>query len=89
MAVQGTTTQRGYGSKHQAERRRWVPVVNTGHVICWRCGQPIRPDEPWDLGHDDHDRSIHRGPEHSTCNRVAGARRANARPPLFRISGDW
>jgi hypothetical protein len=75
-----TTTQRGYGSKHQAERRRWSPLVATGTVVCWRCGQLIRPDEPWDLGHDDHDRSLYRGPEHrGRCNRAAGARKANAR----------
>jgi hypothetical protein len=32
-------------------------------------------DEPWDLGHDDHDRSITRGPEHrDRCNRAAAGR---------------
>src|SRR5215207_10927405 len=28
---------------------------------------PITPDEPWDLGHVDHDRSRYAGPEHRKC----------------------
>lgn len=73
----GTTTQRGYGAAHQAERARWAPIVARGGVICWRCGEPIRPGQPWDLGHDDNDRTIYRGPEHRGHNRAAGARKGN------------
>jgi hypothetical protein len=58
------TAARGYGGPHQKLRKWWAPRVATGQVLCWRCGHPIRPGEAWDLGHDDHDRSIYRGPEH-------------------------
>lgn len=46
-----------------------------GEVLtCGRCGQPIAPDEPFDLGHSD-DRSTWNGPEHrSRCNRAAAGR---------------
>lgn len=69
MPQQPTTTQRGYGWKHQQLRKKWKPKVATGTVRCWRCGRFIAPNEPWDLGHDDLDRSIYRGPEHRACNR--------------------
>jgi len=74
-----TTTQRGYGADHQRLRARLTPDVDAGLVDCWRCGQPIEPGTPWDLGHDDHDRTQYRGPEHALrtghCpgNRAAGA----------------
>jgi hypothetical protein len=69
-----------YPGSHQAIRRALAPQVAAGTVTCWRCGQLIRPGEPWDLGHDDHDRSIYRGPEHAgRCNRAAGARLGNQR----------
>lgn len=76
-----TTTERGYGAAHQAERERWRPHVEAGRVVCWRCGQIIAPGQPWDLGHDDRDRARYRGPEHPRCNRAAGARKGNARRP--------
>lgn len=65
MPRQGSTTQRGYGSSHQALRRRWANRVAAGEVNCWRCGDPIKPGMEWDLGHDDHDRSKYKGPEHA------------------------
>jgi hypothetical protein len=69
-----------YPGPHQAIRRPLAPQVAAGTVTCRRCGQLIRPGEPWDLGHDDHDRSIYRGPEHAGgCNRAAGARLGNQR----------
>lgn len=73
------TAARGYGSRHQALRKEWAPLVDAGHVTCWRCGQPITPGQAWDLGHDDHDRSIYRGPEHRGPNRATAGRRPRRR----------
>jgi hypothetical protein len=73
------TAARGYGAKHQAQRAALTPLVAAGGVTCWGCGQPLPPGHPRDLGHDDEDRTIYRGPEHrGPCNRAAGARRAAA-----------
>lgn len=71
----GTRQQRGYDAAHDRLRAHHAPRVAAGTITCWRCGQPISPTEPWDLGHDDHNRTQHRGPEHAgTCNRSAGGR---------------
>ena len=72
----GRTVARGYGAKHKRDRRRWAPKVRAGKVDCARCGKPIVPGTPWDLGHDDDDRSLPAAPEHRSCNRAAPARRA-------------
>ncbi|UYL87831.1 polynucleotide kinase [Gordonia phage OneDirection] len=77
IAKPPTTTQRGYGSKHQNTRKRHEATVRAGNATCWRCGQPIKTDEPWDLGHDDTDRTKYRGPEHVKCNRGAPRRQAH------------
>jgi hypothetical protein len=45
---------------------------------CWRCGEPIvgtRRGADWVLGHDDHDRSVIRGPEHPAENYATAGRR--------------
>lgn len=77
--ARGTRQQRGYDARHDALRAQLKPIVEAGGVICWRCRQPIQPGTPWDLGHDDYDRSITRGPEHANqCNRAAGGRAAHA-----------
>jgi hypothetical protein len=72
-----TTTDRGYGWAHQQLRESWRPAVEAGEVQCWRCGETIPPGQPWDLGHDDDDRSVYQGPEHQGCNRTAAANTAN------------
>ena len=86
-----STAQRGYGYSHQTLRRYWTPYVNAGFVTCWRCNCLIQPGTAWDLGHDDDDRSIYRGPEHAYCNRSAAAVKGNRKrgkyrpqPPEFR-----
>jgi hypothetical protein len=66
-----------YGGEHQALRRALAPYVPGSP--CWRCGLPILPGQPWDLGHDDDNPAIYRGPEHARCSRQAGARKGNAR----------
>jgi hypothetical protein len=72
---QPTSTERGYGTDHRALREQWVPLVEAGQVICWRCGELIGADEPFDLGHDDSDRTKWRSPEHVACNRAVNSRR--------------
>lgn len=100
MPTPGSTTARGYGAHHQQTRAHWAPKADAGLVDCWRCGRPIHPGQPWDLGHDDHDRSITRGPEHRHAtpwckgNRAAGAanRGSIRRPRIKRTpieAGDW
>lgn len=68
------TTRRGYGNSHQKIRAHYKPIVAAGKAVCWRCAHPIHPSEPWDLGHDDHDRTQYRGPEHRRCNRATNGR---------------
>lgn len=70
-----TTAANGYGHRHRRLRLQWTPEVEAGGVRCARCGWPIAPTEPWDLGHDDHDRTRYQGPEHVRCNRGAPKRR--------------
>lgn len=91
------TAERGYDGRHQRERERWRPKVEAGLIDCARCNEWIRPGTPWDLGHDDHDRSRYTGPEHMSCNRKAGGRNgalaANAKrgtkPPGKHTSREW
>jgi hypothetical protein len=70
-----TTAQQGYGGGHQELRKRFMPLVLAGGVKCARCGQAIAPNEPWDLGHVDGDKSRYAGPEHRACNRRTAGRR--------------
>jgi hypothetical protein len=78
------SAQRGYGYAHQRRRRLWAPRVERGDVQCSRCGELIVPGEPWDLGHDDDDRTVYTGPEHQACNRATAGRPAAPEPPVRR-----
>jgi hypothetical protein len=75
----GRTVERGYGQRHRELRRRFAPLVASGSVCCWRCGELIAPWQAWDLGHDDDDRRRYQGPEHASCNRRASVMRTNRR----------
>jgi hypothetical protein len=91
MRARPSTTARGYGHRHQQERKRWTRLVESGHVLCARCRQPILPGTPWDLGHIDGSKSKYAGPEHSKCNRQTewhGVKRRR-RILLRRVSRDW
>jgi hypothetical protein len=75
-----STASRGYGHRHQQLRRQLAVQVAAGGVTCARCGELIRPGDPWDLGHDDHDRTHYSGPEHRRCNRATANR---PRRPMY------
>jgi hypothetical protein len=68
--------QRGYGKEHRQLRAQWARVMRDEPVFCARCGLPIEPGEPWDLGHADEDRSRYNGPEHRACNRKTATHKA-------------
>ena len=85
MPSKGTDRDRGYDYRHKQLRKRMEPKVATGKVDCWRCRQPILPTQQWDLGHDDHDRTKYRGPEHALAKDCpAGGNRATAGRNLTR-----
>ena len=71
-----STTSRGYGTAHQAERRRWEPLVEAGVAVCVRCGVPIAPGTGWHLDHRD-DKLGYLGVSHASCNLKAAGKRAN------------
>jgi hypothetical protein len=80
MAARAPTSSadRGYGTRHQRIRAAHAPLVLAGGVRCARCGELIAPNEEWDMGHVDGDRSRYSGPEHAFCNRSAGGTRGAA-----------
>lgn len=67
-----STTERGYGYRHQALRRALLPAAY-GRP-CPRCGHTMEKGQPLDLGHND-ERTEYTGMEHARCNRRDGARR--------------
>lgn len=72
----GTRQQRGYDQQHQDLRAHYQRRMAAGEAfICWRpdCDKPIDPTN-WHLGHDDHDRSVYRGPECVSCNTATSGR---------------
>lgn len=91
MPSKGSTNARGYGYHHKKIRKHWEPIVQAGRATCWRCGEPIAPDSPWDLGHDDNDRTRYRGPEHRGRECPAGGNRAtaNRQTPTTDTSRPW
>jgi hypothetical protein len=87
-----STAQRGYGHRHQQLRTHWQARIDAGEVItCWRpdCDNRITGTE-WDLGHDDDDRRIYRGPECTHCNRSAAGKKSQRKPdPREQQSREW
>ncbi|OMC02162.1 hypothetical protein [Mycolicibacterium fortuitum] len=97
MPSDGSTAQRGYGYQHKKLREQVKPLVDAGQAHCWRClanglspdEARIKPGEPWDLGHDDDDRTKYRGPEHERCNRATAGRQATFNGPPVDTSRPW
>jgi|SoimicMinimDraft_9_1059737.scaffolds.fasta_scaffold74658_1 hypothetical protein len=90
MPAQLPSSRRGYGLRHKRLRKSWPIKVARGGVTCARCGKPIDPHEPWDLGHDDLDRTKYNGPEHRRCNRATVTNlRAALTPEVPRHSREW
>lgn len=76
--ARGTRQERGYDAAHDALGRDYQARMDAGERFnCWRCDTPLGPRRgiDWHLGHDDHDRTIHRGPECAPCNLSTAARR--------------
>jgi len=59
-----------YGYRHQKSRKAVFQLVRSGSATCARCGEPIAPDEPWDLDHDDDVPGAYLGASHRGCNRA-------------------
>jgi len=82
-ATRASPRERGYGADFKRERKRVERIVKAGLAVCARCGQPIRvvggKPEPWDLGHNDFDRSLISGAEHRACNRATATHNARRR----------
>ncbi|MGD8214620.1 hypothetical protein [Aestuariimicrobium sp. Y1814] len=85
------------GNRDNTRRLRpiWnVIIANNQGWTCRRCQKPIRPGEPYDLGHaadadpsrthETHDVE----PEHPFCNRSAGSKARNKLGKL-NPSRDW
>jgi hypothetical protein len=69
--------RRRYSSPHQQLRAQVAVAVERGDAVCARCGEPIRPGEPWDLDHAEGNGNGYLGPSHSSCNRAAPRIREN------------
>ena len=78
----GTTTERGYGRAHQAERERRLAAYRPGDP-CAHCGHPMTAwpltlaRQLLDLPHNDGRTGYLPGLAHRACNRADGARRGN------------
>lgn len=90
-----STTARGYGAAHQAERARWQPTIDRGEgrcaeLICLMPTRVIQPGRRWDLAHD-RTTGGYLGPAHPKCNRTEGAtyRQHGQRMPAGTPSDAW
>jgi hypothetical protein len=86
----GTTTQRGLGAFHVADKKRLLALHRDGDP-CWRCGQPMYKSQNLHRGHII-DRALGGadGPaalEHASCNLAAGARLGNQLQPRVILAG--
>ncbi len=61
--------------EHRAKVKEYKALREAGLASCWRCGRWIPPGAPMHAGHDDHDRTVYRGPECPPCNLKAAGRK--------------
>ena len=73
----GTRQARGYGSEHEAERRKWERIIRQGGWPCARCDNRIQPGDAFHLDHAE-DRSTYLGPSHAHCNLSAAGKASHA-----------
>jgi hypothetical protein len=67
---------RVYDTPAYRQVRRGFKLIHlSGGAICVRCGKPIEPHEPMDIGHVDGDPTTIAGPEHRRCNRATSSHR--------------
>lgn len=67
-----------YASREHRDAVKAVKAqVAAGNAHCWRCGRYLPPGSKVHAGHDDHDRTVYRGPECAPCNLKAAARKGN------------
>jgi hypothetical protein len=85
--VTASTAARGYGAVHEAEWRRWKPLVEAGEAVCVRCGLLILPGTAWHLDHTD-DKLGFRGVSHARCNVKAAARLGSRRAQEKKLLGE-
>ena len=78
-----------YRGDYQSRARAVRDAANADpSTKCWRCGDPARPDDPWQAGHlRDGDATSPLAPEHRSCNAKAGAAIVNGQRE--RRSRDW
>lgn len=87
MPKDGYTWADGHPQRRAALAKQ---MAEQGHLTCWRCGERINGGDEWDLGHDDFDRSITRGPEHARrCNRRAAGLKAHGLLNPIKATRDW
>ena len=77
--ARGSRQARGYDAAHDALRADYQRRMDQGETFtCWRCAEAgkahdVNPTR-WDLGHDDADRGVYRGPECVAGNRATAGR---------------
>lgn len=87
-AAERARTAQYHSAEHREQQRLAKAAVAAGTAVCWRCRRHIPPGNPVHAGHDDHDRTVYRGPECPPCNLRAAARKgaqvANAKRKALR-----
>jgi hypothetical protein len=80
-----------YRGDYQRRARAVVARANANPATtCWRCGQPARPDDPWQAGHLN-DGQVG-GPlqaEHRSCNARAGQAISARRRARLQTTRQW